>query len=71
MDGRDSLPAPSADELAAIAAAYLIVARAARTATPPPVQPSRWALAARLPLGERLRAARGRSNWAAAVRLDG
>lgn len=70
MRARDPRPAPSADELAAIAAAYLLVARAAQPDAPPP-QASRWALAARIPVDDRARAVRRGSGWAAAGRLDG
>ena len=64
---------PSADELAAIAAAYVTVTAAADT---PPQAPSssRWSLAGRLPDvdEERVRfAARSASRWNAAGRLDG
>jgi hypothetical protein len=66
---------PSADELAAIAAAYLVVtssgerepARAESTA-------SRWSLAGRVPLNDAPRArfaASRASRWAMAGRLDG
>ena len=62
---------PTADELAAIAAAYLAVTSHAET----PAQPEtpRWRLAGRLPEidDERLRfAARAASRWNAAGRLD-
>ncbi|HTW83297.1 MAG TPA: hypothetical protein VMD91_04395 [Candidatus Sulfotelmatobacter sp.] len=63
---------PTADELAAIAAAYLVVTRSAVTAAPPSVP--RWRLAGRLPgaVPEMVRAAaRARSRWTLAGRLDG
>jgi hypothetical protein len=71
MRARDPRPAPSADELAAIAAAYLIVARAAQTAAAPPAQPSRWSMAGRLAPAGRARGAAIASRWTAAGRLDG
>jgi hypothetical protein len=63
---------PTADELAAIAAAYVAVTASDDT----PAQPaaSRWRLAGRLPDvdDERVRfAARSASRWSAAGRLDG
>jgi hypothetical protein len=63
---------PSADEMAAIAAAYAIVA-ARRAATARPEAP-RWRLAGRLPALEPQLvrfAARSASRWNAAGRLDG
>ncbi len=64
--------APSADELAAIAAAFLVIGRRDEAATAP--EPSRWSLAARLPAYDdapRARfVARAASRWNAAGRLD-
>ena len=63
---------PSADQLAAIAAAYLVVA--GRTGSPPRAEASRWALAGRIPLEDAAEArfiARAASRWSAAGRLDG
>jgi len=64
---------PSADELAAIAAAYVAVATAADTAAQAQA-PSRWRLAGRLPEVDEQRvrfAATAASRWSAAGRLDG
>jgi hypothetical protein len=64
--------APSADELAAIAAAFAIVIARSQAAEGP--EASRWRLAARLPLPDAQRArfaARSASRWSAAGRLDG
>jgi hypothetical protein len=64
---------PSADELAAITAAYLILTRREDAAENVP-DPPRWALAGRLPVDdapETRFAARSASRWAAAGRLDG
>jgi hypothetical protein len=63
---------PTAEELAAIAAAYLVVTRT----TDEPVAPAvpRWRLAARLPAAgpDLVRGtARARSRWALAGRVDG
>jgi hypothetical protein len=64
---------PSADELAAIAAAYL--ALTARTTPPPRAEASRWGLAGRIGLDDaaeaRFVAAGSRSRWNLAGRLDG
>ena len=63
---------PTADELAAIATAYLAVT--ASNDTPAQPQASRWSLAGRLPdvEDERVRfAARSSSRWNVAGRLDG
>jgi hypothetical protein len=63
---------PTADELAAIAAAYLAVS--ATNGAPAQPQASRWSLAGRLPDvdDERVRfAATPASRWNAAGRLDG
>ena len=63
---------PTAEELAAIEAAYLVATRTAVEAVQPAA--SRWRLAGRLsatdPARERL-ARRARSRWASAGRLDG
>ncbi len=64
---------PSADELAAIAAAYVAVTTGVDTAAPAP-SPARWRLAGRLPEidDQRVRfAASASSRWNAAGRLDG
>ena len=64
--------APSADELAAIAAAYAVVSARSHAAQPP--EASRWRMAARLPVPDAQRArfaARAASRWSAAGRLDG
>jgi len=64
---------PSADELAAIAAAYVAVTTAADTSAQGP-PPSRWRLAGRLPDVDEQRvrfAATSASCWNAAGRLDG
>ncbi len=63
---------PTANELAAIAAAYVAVT--ARTASPMPSQTLRWSFAGRLPDvdDESVRfAATSTSRWNAAGRLDG
>jgi hypothetical protein len=63
---------PSADELAAIAAAYIAVT--ARSAPPERAEASRWALAGRIRLegaSDARFAARATSRWNAAGRLDG
>jgi hypothetical protein len=63
---------PTADELAAIATAYLAVT--ATDDAPAQAKASRWSLAGRLPDvdGERVRfAAVSASRWNAAGRLDG
>ncbi|HEV3086761.1 MAG TPA: hypothetical protein VGX96_05995 [Candidatus Elarobacter sp.] len=60
--------APTDDELAAIAAAYVIVTRAPRTPMQP--EPSRWRLAARLSLTDPdvvRPAARNRARWRTAA----
>jgi hypothetical protein len=65
------LPVPTGDELAAIAAAYLLQVPASDA--PSPATPSRWRLAARLPVTGTQRArlaARVTSRWNAAGRLD-
>jgi hypothetical protein len=62
---------PSAEELAAIAAAYLAVTA---RATPPRAEASRWALAGRIRLRDAADArfaARAASRWNVAGRLDG
>jgi hypothetical protein len=64
-------PIPTGDELAAIAAAYLLQLPAGDT--PSPATLSRWRLAGRLPVtgAQRARlAARVTSRWNAAGRLD-
>ena len=64
---------PSADELAAIAAAYVAVTTAVDTSGQAP-GPSRWRLAGRLPDIDEQRvrfAATSASRWNAAGRLDG
>jgi hypothetical protein len=64
---------PTDDEMAAIAAAYAIVA-ARRAALAPAPEASRWRLAGRMTAAapESIRfAARSRSRWSAAGRLDG
>ncbi|HEY0393775.1 MAG TPA: hypothetical protein VGD01_04705 [Candidatus Elarobacter sp.] len=69
---RSPTDVPTAEELAAIAAAYLVLT--AREAPAAPREVSRWALAGRLPLndGPRARfAARSASRWTIAGRLDG
>lgn len=65
------MAAPSAEELAAIAAAYLAVARAATPAVP--ARASRWVLAARIPelAEDRVVLAARTTRWNAASRLDG
>ena len=63
---------PSADELAAIAAAYLVVT--ARTEPPRRAEPSRWALAGRIASDDDIAArlvARAASRRNAAALLDG
>ncbi|GAC1579906.1 MAG: hypothetical protein NVS3B7_14170 [Candidatus Elarobacter sp.] len=63
---------PTADELAAIAVAYLALTR--RDHAAPRTEASRWRLAGRLPAldAERARlAAAGASRWTIAGRLDG
>ena len=64
---------PTEDEMAAIAAAYAIVA-ARRAVDAPPPEASRWRLAGRMTAtnsdGIRF-AARSASRWNAAGRLDG
>jgi hypothetical protein len=62
---------PTADELAAIAAAYLLIT--AREPAPPPSIVPRWRMAGRLPAPAPLRAGwtRTASRWKAAGRLDG
>jgi hypothetical protein len=64
---------PSADEMAAIVAAYAIVA-ARRVATAQPPEASRWRLAGRMTTTNQARirfAARSASRWNAAGQLDG
>ncbi len=67
------LRVPSAEELAAIAAAYAVVARDEAPAAP--AERPRWRIAARLNgltgAPEARAAARGASLWNAAGRLDG
>jgi hypothetical protein len=63
--------APDAEELAAIAAAYVAVSR---DDAPAAAHPSRWRLAARLPAADRGRpgfAARSASRWKLAGRMHG
>jgi hypothetical protein len=64
---------PSAEELAAIAVAYLVVSK--REETPAAAEVPRWRLAGRLPeLDDAQRArfiAKSASRWTAAGRLDG
>ena len=63
---------PTADELAAIAAAYVVVT--AEAETPAPARASRWSLAGRLPDVDEQRvrfATTPASRWNAAGRLDG
>jgi hypothetical protein len=63
------MQAPTADELAAIAAAYAIMVQLAQP--PCHVEPSRWRLAARLPdLELDAPDARVASRWSLAGRLD-
>ena len=65
--------APTADELAAIAAAYVAVTTAVDTSAQAP-SPSHWRLAGRLPEIDEQRvrfAAASASRWNAAGRLDG
>jgi hypothetical protein len=62
---------PTADELAAIAAAYVVVTRAPET--PAPQEASRWRLAARLSLTDPdavRAAARTASRWSALARTS-
>jgi hypothetical protein len=64
---------PTAEELAAIAAAYLSLSRATPSEAQAKTGPSRWRLAARLPIAdaEQARAlARAASRWSIAGRLD-
>ncbi len=64
---------PSADELAAITAAYVAVTAISDTSAQMPA-PSRWRLAGRLPEIDEQRvrfAATAASRWNAAGRLDG
>jgi hypothetical protein len=64
---------PTADELAAIAAAYVAMSRAAAPSTQPAKEPSRWRLAGRLPVADVSRARsleRAASRWSTAGRLD-
>jgi hypothetical protein len=64
---------PTAEELAAIAAAYLSLSRAAAPGSQTMAERSRWRLSARLPIAdvEQARAvARGASRWSIAGRLD-
>jgi hypothetical protein len=58
----------TADALAAVAAAYLVVRRREERATPP--TPSRWQLAERLPEVDVRRVALATTRWNAAGRLD-
>ena len=65
---------PTADELAAISAAYVAMASHAEPPVPPvPPETSRWRLAGRLPEvdEQRVRFAASASRWNAAGRLDG
>ncbi len=67
------MTAPSAEELAAIAAAYLVVARG-DDAPQQQAQASRWAVAGRLSVDDAQGArftVRGESRWSAAGRVDG
>jgi hypothetical protein len=66
---------PSAEELAAIAVAYLAVTQREQTPAPAaPVEASRWRLAGRLPdldAPSARFAGRAASRWNVAGRLDG
>ncbi len=67
----DSGPVPTGDELAAIAAAYLLQVPAGDA--PSSTTPARWRLAGRLAASDKPRArlaARATSRWNAAGRLD-
>ncbi len=64
---------PTAEELAAIAAAYLSISRAVAPSAQPAAAPSRWRLAGRLPVADAAQArsaARSASRWTIAGRLD-
>ena len=64
---------PTAEELAAIAAAYLSLSRAAAPGAQAKTEPSRWRLAGRVPVegAEQARAlTRAASRWSVAGRLD-
>ncbi len=65
----------SADELAAIAAAYLVYAQASAETVPAMRLSSGWKFAARVETAEDVRVARfvaaAASRWSAAGRLDG
>jgi hypothetical protein len=64
---------PTAEELAAIAAAYLATSRAAVPSRPPAAESSRWRLAGRLPIADAEQARSvelAASRWSIAGRLD-
>jgi hypothetical protein len=64
---------PTAEELAAIAAAYLAISRATAPTMQPATGPSRWRLAGRLPVAGVSQARsleRATSRWSIAGRLD-
>jgi len=60
----------TADGLAAVAAAYLVVSRRDERAARPMPSPSRWQLAERLPEVDVRRVALATTRWNAAGRLD-
>jgi hypothetical protein len=65
--------APTAEELAAIAAAYLSLSRAVDSEAQAKTAPSRWRLAGRLPIADAEQARsveRATSRWSIAGRLD-
>ena len=65
---------PTAEELAAIAAAYLSLSRATASGAQAKTEPSRWRFAGRLPVADAEQArtlARAASRWSIAGRLDG
>jgi hypothetical protein len=64
---------PTAEELAAIAAAYLSLSRATASEAPANTAPPRWRLAGRLPIADTEQARsveRAASRWSIAGRLD-
>jgi hypothetical protein len=64
---------PTAEELAAIAAAYVVRSRAAGSGAQPAAAPSRWRLAGRLPVADvslARRLDRAASRWSVAGLLD-
>ncbi|MDB5094694.1 MAG: hypothetical protein JWO85_2795 [Candidatus Eremiobacteraeota bacterium] len=64
---------PTAEELAAIAAAYLSLSRATASEIQTKTAPSRWRLAGRLPVADAEQARsveRATSRWSVAGRLD-